>query len=144
MKDIISLKLTEPQLQKLLYEVFDVPLDLWYKIKVEKAIKKQIIDVQAIRAYIPELNKEINSCVERGERPRLLIKRTLRAKTQTPEIEIVFYGNATQRHIEELSYFTKPPQQWTTWGEIVLTLGEARRIQRFLKELLAETEQRTL
>lgn len=136
----MSLKLTEQQLQTLLYKVFDIPLDVWYKIKVEKPIKRQIIDVQAIRAYIPELMKEINSCVERGEQPKLLVKRTLRAKTQTPEIEIVFYGDARQRHIEALTYFTKPPEQWTTWGEIVLTLEETKRLKEFLEELLQNAE----
>ena len=112
---------------------------LLYSIKVEKPIKKRYIDVKAIRVYIAELMKNINSTIERGETPYLLIKKAYSPKREVNEIEIVFMGSK-QKHIEELTYFKKHPSQWPSWGEIVLSLKQARDFIENLKDVVEAKE----
>lgn len=57
--------------------------------KIVKPIKKFVLDVEAIRLYIPELNKEIDCTRESREKPKILVKLT---KRNNGEIEIVFLG----------------------------------------------------
>ena len=106
-----------------------------YHIKVEKPIKKGFIDVKAIRVYIAELMQEVNSTIERGEKPYLLIKKAYSPKRGVNEFEVVFMG-AKQKHIEELSYFTTHPSEWKSWGEIVLSTEQIEDLIKLLKDLL--------
>lgn len=116
----------------------ELGLDL--TLKVEKPIRKEFADVEAIRVYAPELMKEINSCVERSEHPRLLVKSYIREKTGTPEITMVFYGSTKDRHVEDFTYYEKPLETWQTWGEIILTMEQAKRMIRFLEDLIKSVE----
>lgn len=106
------------------------------RIKVEKAIGKGYIDAKAIRVYVSELMKEVNSTIERGEKPRLLIKKTFSPKRGVNEFEFVFMGTESERHIEELTYFKKNPETWKTWGEIVLSPDEVEDLIKLLQDLL--------
>ncbi len=106
-----------------------------FKIKVEKPIKKGYIDVKAIRVYITELMKNINSTVERGEKPYLLVKKAYSPKRGENEIEMVFMASK-QKHIEELTYFRKHPSQWPSWGEIVWSEQQIRDLIKLLNDLL--------
>lgn len=108
---------------------------LAYGIKVEKPIEKRYTDVKAIRVYIAELMKNINSTIERGENPYLLIKKAHSLKRGVNEIEIVFMGSK-EKHIEELTYFKKHPKDWTSWGEIVLSTEQAEEFIEALKAVL--------
>lgn len=107
-------------------------------MRVEPAIKKKFIDVQAIRCTIPEMQQQLNSCVERGESPKLLIKLIRREKTGKLEVEMVFYASAKERHIEKLSYYEKHPSEWLTIGEIVLTPKETEECVTFLQRIIDE------
>ena len=136
MKKNISVIFSDRQFSEFLRDVFGTPkyqADAW--LRVERPIKKEYADVEAIRVYLPELSKNINSTVERGEHPVLLIKRTVREKTGKGEVEIVFMGSAKDRHIEDLSYYTKNPEEWRSWGEIVLTLDQARKFAKFFRSI---------
>ena len=108
------------------------------KLKVEKPVKKTFCKVEAIRVYLPELMKEINQCTERDEYPNLLVKSTVRSKTKAKEIELVFMGTPMDRHIETLNYYKKPPSQWITWGEIVLSPSQALDLANNLLLLLKD------
>ena len=110
--------------------------NLLAKMKVEPAIGKGYIDVKAIRVYLSELMKEVNSTIERGEKPRLLIKKTYSPKRGVNEFEFVFMGTESERHIEELTYFKKHPKTWRTWGEIVLSPVEVEDFIKLLQDLL--------
>ena len=103
-------------------------------IKVERAIKKRTQDVEAIRVYLTEFNANINSTTERGESPTLLVKRTIREKTGKPEIEIVFMGSEKDRHVEKL--YAKNPQDWKSFGHIVLSIPQAKRFQQIINWLV--------
>ena len=123
-------------------QLLDVP-DVY--LRVETAIKKRLVDVEAIRATIPEMLVQINSCTERGEHPKLLIKLIRREKTGKLEIELVFYGGEKERHVEKLSYYEKHPSKWVTFGEIVLTIEETKKCVKFLNEIIRKAEgQKTL
>jgi len=104
-------------------------------IKVEKPIRKEILNVEAIRVYIPELMKEVDSTVESGEHPKLLVKSIIRRKTGNKEVEIVFLGKKEERHIEDLFYYNSDPNTWKTWGIIVLTIQQAKGLKEFLSHL---------
>jgi len=135
---VISIKLPELEFERLIAEVFACPLDLFSRgIRVEKALKKRCSKVQAIRVYVSELMKEIDSTVERGEHPYLLIKRTVRQKTGEREVEMVFMGSAEERHIEPLNYYQSNPKDWKSWGDIIFTIEQARNLHRALGELLS-------
>ena len=131
-----SIKLSYSQFATILEEVFHVQIQYVDGIKIETPIKKEIANVEAIRVYLPEFMKEVNQTTERGEYPRLLIKRTVREKTQESEIEIVFKGSVKERHVEDLNYFRKHPLEWVTWGEIVLTIEQAQTLISVLKEMV--------
>lgn len=104
------------------------------QLKVERAIRKEIFrDVYAIRIYPSELPRTINSTIERGERPRFLIKLQRRAKTDEEEVELVFLGT---RHFEPPSYWEKPPADWVTWGEIVFPKQGAKEFGILLLEII--------
>ena len=124
------------QFQNFQRQVLNVP-DA-FLIKVEKALRKERIPVEAIRVYLPEFMKEINSTVERGEAPVLLIKRTVREKTNKPEVEIVFIGTIKERHVEDIRYARSDPRRWKSWGLIVLTLEQAKKFHEFLEKILAD------
>jgi len=106
------------------------------QIKVEKSIERDFVDVQALRVYLPELKKEIDQTIERGEKPCLKVKLTQREKTGEPEVELVFMGTMKNRHVEELSYWRKDPMSWTTWGLLVLTLKQARKLSAVLEKMI--------
>ena len=111
-------------------------------MRIEKPRAKKFFGkISAIRVYLPELMKEIDQTVERGERPRLLIKRTLRTKTGEPEVEVVFLGGARERHVEALHYYEKRPAEWKTWGELVFPLEGAKEFARCLLELILKPEE---
>jgi hypothetical protein len=132
----MRIPLTYEQFQYVLAKLFDIEMSLSVYLRVEKARKKETVNVQAIRVYLSELKKEVNQTVECGELPRLLIKRTTRQKTGKPEIEIVFLGSERERHVEDLNYYEKKPSDWTTYGEIVLTLEEAETVIKALRKMI--------
>jgi len=111
---------------------------LYPEIKVEQPIKRSIVNVSAVRVYLPEFLKAVNMTIERGECPKLLVKRTRRIKTKADEVEIVFVGTEKERHVEDLGYFLKPPSSWRTWGEIVLTPKYAARFIEALQDCIAD------
>ena len=132
----MRISLSHEQFQYLLAKLFNIPVLPLVFLKLEKAQKRDFAKVEAIRVYLPELMKEINQTIESGETPRLLIKRTLRQKTGKPEIEVVFMGSMRDRHVEDLNYYQKHPKEWTTWGELVLTLEQAKTIIEILQEMV--------
>lgn len=135
----MRIRLSYDEFQCILAKLFDIKAfpDAW--LRVEKAVKKDIQRVKAIRVYLPELMKEIDQTVERGETPELLIKRTLRQKTGKPEIELVFLGSMRERHVEDLNYYKKNPKDWTTWGLIVLTPEQAKAFIKALQRMVGIT-----
>jgi hypothetical protein len=132
----MGIQLPYEQFQNLLAKIFNIPLRLDLYLKVEKAWKRDFAYAEAIRVYLPELNKEIDQTVERGETPKLMFKQTIRKKTGKPEVEIVFLGSITERHIEELFYAKKPPKDWISWGLIVLTFEQVETIIKVLQEMI--------
>ena len=132
----MRIPLTYEQFQYVLAKLFDIEMSLSVYLRVEKARKKETVDVEAIRVYLSELKKEVNQTVERGELPRLLIKRTTRQKTGKPEIEIVFLGSERERHVEDLNYYEKHPKDWVTWGEIVLTPEQVKAFVKVLQRMV--------
>lgn len=131
--------LSEPEYKVLINRICVHPLDAFH-IKVERAIKKRIQKVEAIRLYLTEFMANINSTVERGEHPYLLIKRTIREKTGKSEIEIVFMGSEKNRHVEKL--YAKNPKDWKSFGHIVLSIPQTQSFLKALEWLL--TGQREL
>lgn len=131
----MRISLSYEEFQFVLAKLFDLPVlyDVW--LRVEKALKRDFVKVEAIRVYLPELRKEIDQTVESGEAPELLIKRTVRQKTGKSEIEIVFMGSSRDRHVEDLRYYQKNPDKWRTWGLIVLTLEQAEKLFKVLQEM---------
>lgn len=110
--------------------------------KVEEFIQRKFMKVKGIRLY-PKIKGTIynvNSTVERKEKPTLLSKLAWSHSRDQLEIEIVFMG---QYHVEELAYFKKPPDQWSSWGEIVLSLDQALELEKILHKLLFEEEKVT-
>jgi hypothetical protein len=114
--------------------------NLLYRVKVESAIGKGYINVKAIRVYLAELKKNINSTIERGETPYLLIKKIWSEKRGAYEFEIVFMG---ARHVEDLSYAVSDPNTWKSWGEMVLSPEQIEDFIQLLRKLL-EKKQPTL
>ena len=110
-------------------------------MKVEEPISRKVFDVEAIRIYLPELMKEVNSTTERDERPQLFLKTTKREKTGENELEIVFLGKPKDRHIEKLNYYKKKPEDWTTWGNIVLNPKQVKALTSWLKNISFESKQ---
>ena len=101
-------------------------------LKVEKPLWKRIVPaIGAIRCWCGHTKFEMNSTVERGEHPELLIKRTKREKTGEPEVEIVFLGS---HHDEHHSYYKKDPAEWKTFGNIVLTPEKAQEVGDILTQ----------
>lgn len=96
-------------------------------IKVEEPIEKALIDFEAIRVYDTTTKLELALTAERGEEVKVFIKTTARKKG---EIEIVFLGSPRR---EELFYYKKDPAQWTSWGNLVLTAPQARKLVEFIK-----------
>ena len=102
-------------------------------MKVERSLKRGFVNVQAIRVYPAELGKNINSTVERDEKPTLLVKHTVRQKTGLHEIEVVFLGG---HHVEDLAYVKTDPRTWVSWGHLVLSLDQARELSDTLRKIL--------
>lgn len=99
------------------------------KIKVVPAIKRYLIDIDAIRIYLPEIKKEVDCTRESGEKPRILVKLTNRG---AGEVEIVFLGNF---HVEDLCYYRKDPKTWVSRGFIVLNLDQLHQLVDSLLDL---------
>ena len=127
-----SIRLTEQGFALLLNRLFG--LDAW--LKIEKPLKKIVLNIEAVRIYLPELKKEVNQTTEHGERPTLYIKKTKREKTGATEFEIVFMGRPSERHVETLRYFKKPLEKWISWGELVLNEEQALKLFEFLKDAI--------
>lgn len=132
----MRIELSFEQFKYVLARLFDLSTSLDVYLRVEKPLKKELANVEAIRIYLPELMKEIDQTVEKGENPKLLIKRTRRQKTGKREIEVVFMGSTKERHVEDLSYFEKNPKNWTTWGLIALTPEQAKALIKALQEMV--------
>lgn len=95
--------------------------------KIETAVTKTVIEVDAIRVACTKNMIELNSTRERGDKPVLYIKSTNR---NGGEIEIIFMGKP---RIEKLSYYTTHPDTWTSWGEIILTKQQVDKIKEYIK-----------
>jgi hypothetical protein len=106
--------------------------NLMYLVKVEPAIGKRYLNVKAIRVYLGELRKNVNSTIERGETPYLLVKKIFSEKRGVYEYELVFMGT---RHIEDLSYAVSDPSTWNSWGEIVLSPEEIEDLIKMFQDL---------
>jgi hypothetical protein len=101
-------------------------------IKVEKALWKRTVEgIGAIRCWCGHRKFEMNCTVERGDTPKLLIKRTNREKTGEPEVEVVFLG---PHRDEDHTYYKKDPATWRTFGNIVVTPTKAREVGQVLSE----------
>ena len=105
-------------------------------IKVADAMEKIDLPVDSIRVYIPELMKEIDSSVERGEIPRIRVKKDFRISTKRNEITLIFLGKQNERHVEELTYFSKQPKDWSSWGTIIMSVEQARNLKEALNEIV--------
>jgi len=53
--------------------------------------------------------------------------------TGKPEIEIVMMGDY---HVEPLTYYKKAPEAWSSFGDIILTLPQARELAEKILRLL--------
>jgi len=109
--------------------------NLMYHIKVEPAIEKGYVDAKAIRVYLNELNANVNSSRERGEKPYLLVKTIRSEKRGVIEFEIVFMGT---RHVEKLSYYKTNPKTWKSWGEIVASPKQIKELKDLFERLLED------
>lgn len=105
-------------------------------IKVEPALRREFQKVKAIRLYPqgPGFTQFVNSTVERGETPTFLVKAAYSPKRSDYEIEIAFLGNYHTEAIGEHPY-TKPPKQWTSWGEIVLSPEQLKDLVGILQRM---------
>jgi len=102
-------------------------------LKVEPAIAKDHQKVQAIRVYPGKLMKEIDSTIESGETPRLIVKKEFSKSRKVEEVSLVFLG---PYHIEDLNYFQTDPATWPTFGEIYMTLVQAADLADKIKRIL--------
>jgi len=105
---------------------------------------RRTLGVKAIRVYIPELLKEVDSSIERDENPSILVKKIVRrspGRENLPEIELVFKGS---RHLEDLRYYSKDPSTWITWGEIYLSPRQALKLAQALIEAVLAKPQREI
>jgi hypothetical protein len=114
-------------------------------LKVEPAIARDHQKVQAIRVYPGKLMKEIDSTIESGETPRLIVKKEFSKSRKVEEVSLVFLG---PYHIEDLNYFQTDPATWSTFGEIYMTppqaLQLAEKIKRIVKAPAGEPTQMLL
>lgn len=110
-------------------------------LKVEPAIEQEDLDVEAVRIYLSEFMKEVDMTTERGEHPRIRIKKIRRKKTGKIEFEFVFLGSEKDRHVEDLSYFSRHPSKWTSYEGVYFTPKQAKALYDFLGRLLEETKQ---
>ena len=102
-------------------------------LKVEPAIARDYQKVQAIRVYPSKvLKKEIDSSVERGETPSLMVKKEFSEERKAEEVSLVFKG---AYRLEDLNYYQKDPDTWTTWGEIYLTPAQALQLAEKIKHI---------
>jgi hypothetical protein len=106
------------------------------KIKVEPPIRREFLDVKAIRLYprLDNLTLYVNSSIERNEQPSFLVKAAFSPKRQQYEIEIAFMGPYHSER-EIAGYHTKPPEKWSSWGEFVLSPEEAKQFVEILNEM---------
>jgi hypothetical protein len=107
-------------------------------MKLAEPIEEYTQDIQAIRVYLPELMKNINSTRQSNEEPRLRIWYDQREKTGEREFELFFLGTERDRHIEEISYSHSNPHGWTTWGEIVLSPDEMVKLAANVMAILVK------
>lgn len=103
-------------------------------IKVEPSIKREFLNVKAIRLYprVADTTYQVNSTIERGEKPTFLVKAVYSEKRHDFEIEIAFLG---PYHAETVAYYKKHPEHWTSWGEFVLSAEQARQLIEILKHM---------
>jgi hypothetical protein len=106
-------------------------------LKVEPPIARDHQKVQAIRVYVGKLMKEIDSTIERGERPSLIVKKEWSPTRKTVEFSLVFVG---PYHIDDLNYYQKDPATWTTFGEIYMTPSQAAELTEKIKQVLKAPE----
>ncbi len=110
-----------------------LPAKMTYKL--EKALISHRQNVEAIRLYPQEFEKvNVNSTTESGENPELYTKLTERQSTGKNEFEFMFLGS---KHSESLDHFKKPREEWGSWGEIVITLDQARELVHFILTALS-------
>ena len=103
-------------------------------LKVEPAIAREPQKVQAIRIYPSKVMlKEIDSSVERGEKPGLIVKKEFSEKRKAEEVSLVFTG---PYHIEDLNYFQTDPATWHTFGEIYMTPAQALQLAEKIKRIV--------
>lgn len=111
------------------------------KVKLDKITRRAgIVGAKAIRVYLPELMKEVNSSIEKGEYPYLWIIKKFNKKRGI-EIEISLWG---QRHIENLSYFLTHPSEWNPYryGYIIFSPDSALELSSHLKALSEGNKER--
>ena len=104
------------------------------KIKIDRTIAKDQIPAKAIAAYSKFLENQIISSAERNEEPKILIYLNWNEGRNVPEVNLVFAGS---HHVEKLSYYTKNPRDWVTFGHITLSpeqgAGLAQKVKRVLE-----------
>jgi hypothetical protein len=111
-------------------------------LKVEPAIARKHQKVQAIRVYPSKvLMKEIDSSVERGETPGLIVKKEFSKTRKVEEVSLVFTG---PYRLEDLNYFQKDPNTWTTFGEIYMTPAQALQLAENIKHVVKGEPGQTL
>jgi hypothetical protein len=104
------------------------------EIKVAPPIARKFLDIKAIRLY-PKIDgfvRNVNSTVERGEKPQLLLKAAYSPRRLDYEIEIACLG---RYHVERLEYWKKNPEDWLSFGEFVFSPDQGRELAETLKYL---------
>jgi len=103
-------------------------------MKIDQTIAKDEIGAKVIVAYSKFLKNQIISSVERNEEPKILIYLNWNRRRNVPEVNLVFAGS---HHVEKLSYYTKNPRHWVTFGHITLSpeqgAGLAQKVKSVLK-----------
>jgi hypothetical protein len=61
-----------------------------------------------------------------------MVKKEFSEERKAEEVSLVFKG---PYHIEDLKYYTKDPDTWTTWGEIYLTPAQALQLAEKIKHI---------
>jgi len=103
-------------------------------LNVLKAIKKGLVKVKAIRLFPTKPLLFIDSRIETGEKPTLLVKSIHNEKRGCHEVEIVFLGDY---HVAEPDArpHVKPYKEWLSFGLIILSLDEAKELTKILERV---------
>ena len=105
------------------------------KIKIDRTIAKDEIPAKAIAAYSKFLENQIISSAERNEEPKILIYLNWNEGRNVPEVNLVFAGS---HHVEKLSYYTKDPREWVTFGHITLSPEQGARLAQKVNSILKQ------